>query len=73
MGFLVAFYMARKNPRFCKKIEQCERLYYIFIETLIFIKERMPLIIDIIGVSIFPPLNCNLFFQVITTLGNFKI
>ena len=48
LGFLVAFYMARKNLGFCKQIEQWEGLYYIkkMFETLIFIKERMSLIID---------------------------
>ena len=62
MGFLVAFYMARKNLEFCKQIEQWEGLYYIkkMIETLIFIKKKdvidnrhgMP---NIIGVSILFP------------------
>ena len=81
LGFWVAFYIARKNSGFCKQIEQWEELYYIkkLIETLIFIKEMMPLIIDmtcltlLVLVFFFPPLNCNLFFQVIITLGKFKI
>ena len=70
LGFLVAFYMARKNLGFCKQIEQWEGLYYIkkMIETLIFIKERMPLIINmpcltLLVLVFFPLLNCNLFFQ----------
>ena len=49
LGILVASYMARKNPGFCKQIEQWGGLYYIkkMIDTLIFMKEMMPLIIDI--------------------------
>ena len=62
LGFLVAFYMARKNLGFCKQIEQWEGLYYIkkMFETLIFIKERMPFdnrhgMPNIIGISIIFP------------------
>ena len=62
--------MERKNLGFCKQIEQWEGLYYIkiMIETLIFIKERMPLIIDMACLTLLVLVFSNLKFKIFVQL-----